>query len=121
MGPALDFSDAFDRAVALSGPPALFTLDAEGTLRLDADRTRDGWGRSGEDLARDVGHWLLRDRATGWVQYALATGSALVEDHPGAAAARFPTQDVALAALRALGRPPLWREAAWPPPVQSSS
>ena len=36
-----DFGSSFDRRLAESGPGALFTLDADGELRLADDRTRE--------------------------------------------------------------------------------
>lgn len=90
-----------------SGAPALFTVDPDGQLIFDASRTREAWGRIEGDLEREACHFLLRDRATGWVQYVLATSPILVADHPRADQARFPDQRTALAALKTLGRPPI--------------
>ena len=113
----LHFSDPFDQAVAERGPPAMFTINADGELRLHPDRTRDAWQR----CAGEVGprtppcHCLLRDQGTGWVQYVLVTSPLLVADHPRADAWRFGTEAAALDALAALGTVPVAQEG-WIPP-----
>lgn len=103
------FCDPFDAALARSGAPALFTVDAEGRLRLDPDRTRDALSRLSGSPAGAPALALLRDRATGYVQLVLASAPELLRGHPRADARRFETAHEALAALRALGRPPIWR------------
>ena len=105
------FCDPFDAALARSGAPALFTVDAEGLLRLDSDRTRDGLSRLTETPAWAPVLALMRDRATGYVQLVLVSAPELVRGHPRADARLFESAGEALAALRALGRPPIWRGA----------
>lgn len=108
--PALPpFCDPFDAALARSGPPALFTVDHSGRLRLDPDRTRDGWSRLEAAPARQPTVFLLRDRATGWVQLALATAPELLAAHPRAEAHAFPSVGAALEALRSLGPLPVFK------------
>lgn len=105
--PMVPFSDPFDRRVAADGPGALFTIGHKGQLRLALNRTRDQGKRAGPDRPKTPCHCLFRDRATGFVQYVLATTPALCVDHPRAEIARYPDQPTALAALAALGRPPV--------------
>ena len=107
---ALGFGTAFDAHLAAT-TPSIFTLDADGELRLCLDRTREAWdrlaaaGHAPPTLADT--HALLRDRATGWVMYVRAGARALIEPHPRADVAVFSTQQAALDALAALGRPPV--------------
>jgi len=106
----LSFRDRFDALLAAQGPPALFTVDAEGQLRLDPFRTRDGWSRLAPDavVPLEACHCLYRDRATGFVQYVLATAPALYADHPRADVRRYASEAEASAALAAIGRPPIF-------------
>lgn len=108
----LEFCDPFDAALA-AVLPAIFTVDADGRLRLDADRSRDAWARCAGPPGFEPCDCLFRDRATGWVQYALVTSPALCEAHPRADIARYPSVEAALEALSRLGRPPVWR-GDWP-------
>jgi hypothetical protein len=110
----VDFCDRFDEAVAAGGPPALFTVDARGQLRLDPNRTRDAWARAEGAPAPGTCHCLFRDRPTGWVQYVLATSPDLVLEHPRADVARYPDEAAALQALAGLGGLPVYR-GEWPP------
>ena len=107
LSPQLSFRDPFDRALAEEGPPAMFTVNAKGELNLDPFRTRDAWSALRAPPTYAVCHCLYRDRATRWVQYILVTSAALCEAHPRADITRYPDQPAALAALAALGRPPL--------------
>lgn len=107
----LSFGDPFDQALARTGPPAVFTLSADGELRLQADRTRDAWQRlaDGHPPLHEACHCLLRDHATGWVQYALITSPALCNAHPRADIWRYDSEEEALQALSRAGQPPVWR------------
>ena len=103
----LPWASPFDRALAQSGPPAVFTVDADGAMRLAPNRTRDAWNRGAGTPHFERCDCLYRDRATGWVQYVLVTSPGLCASHPRADIVRFPSQDDALRALEALGRLPL--------------
>lgn len=113
----LAFSSSYEAAVFDGGVPALFTVNARGELRLDVVRTNDAWGRlHPAEPARRPAHCLLRDRATGWVQYVLVSSVDLVAEHPRMDLAVFETQAEALAVLRGLGELPLVR-GDFPPPA----
>ena len=105
--PVLPFADPFDRALARTGPPGLFTLDPKGQLRLAATRSRDQTKRATAPLHHEPCHCLFRDTATGWVQYILVTSPALCDTHPRAEIRRFSDQPSALSALRSLGTLPV--------------
>ncbi len=109
------FCNPFDEALAHAGPPAVFLPDPDGYWRFDASWTRDAWQRLDPEAPRPApGAWryvLLRDRATGFVQLALATGPALLGAHPRADVRPFETLEAAEAARGAFGRPPVAREA----------
>lgn len=126
ISPLLGFCDHFDARLAEAGLPALFVVNGNGELRLADDRTRDAWQRLPQDdggLAipppRAVTHCLFRDRATGWVQYVLATSPALYADHPRADVREYPDQAAALQALAALGAIPL-RRTPWSDPADGA-
>lgn len=103
------FCDPFDAALASSGCPAIFTVDADGRLRLDAERSRDALLRCESAPRPGLSPCLFRDRATGWVQLVVATSPDLVAAHPRADIRRFESGAQALAALAALPQPPVWR------------
>jgi hypothetical protein len=112
--PEIGFCSPFDERLAASGPPAVFLRDPEGLLRFDAEWTRDAWGRlEGRDdpVASRSPCWALaRDADSGYVQLVLATSPALLgDDHPRLSFRRFDDAASAIAALGALGRPPLAR------------
>lgn len=112
--PAFAFANRFDQSLAERGPPAIFTVDADGELRLSIDRTREVLEAAPPGpLPAEWCHCLGRDRATGWVQYLLITSPALLPCVPRSDLRRFPTQDAAAAALAALGPLPLL-PAPWP-------
>ena len=110
LSPGLPFRDSFDALQAESGPPSVFTVDADGELWMDLTRTRDGWQRLETAPTYGVCHCLFRDRATGFVQYVLVTSPQLCREHPRADITRYPDQPAALAALAALGSPPIQRD-----------
>ena len=107
LSPHIPFRDTFDRIQAEQGPPAVFTVDAEGEIKVDLERTRDGWQRLDRVPDYGVCHCLFRDRATGFVQYILVTSPDLCSTHPRADITHYPDQPAALSALSALGRPPV--------------
>src|SRR4051794_19440327 len=95
MTRSMKWASAFDAAIFASGAPALFTLDPKGELRLDAERTREGWllltERNGSPPAgREEGHFLLIDHATKLKMYALVTHPALAMVQVHSDAIRFP-------------------------------
>lgn len=110
------FCDPFDEGIARAGAPAIFTVDAEGALRLDAERSRDALSRLEAPARPGLCPCLVRDRATGWVQLVLATSPDLVVSYPRADIAVYARGAEAVAALSRLPDPPVWR-GAWPPPV----
>ncbi len=102
------FSSSYEASVYDEGVPALFTVNARGELRLDVIRTNDAWGRLHPVVpSREPAHCLLRDRATGWVQYVLVSAVSLVEEHPRMDLAVYPSQDAALQALSSIGELPV--------------
>ncbi len=102
------FANRFDEALARRGPPAVFSVDADGELRLSPDRTREVLEAAAPDpLPDDWCHCLVQDAATGWVQYLLLTSPALIPALPRCAVKRYPTQAAAHAALARLGPLPL--------------
>lgn len=103
----LPFGDEWDRGLFEDGVIALFVVDPDGELRLSGGRTRDALRHAPRPLTHAACHALLRDRATGHVHYVLATAPELVEGHPRLAATVYPSQADALAALAALGTPPV--------------
>jgi hypothetical protein len=109
----LGFGNRFDQLLAESGLPAVFLVDADGELRLSLDRSREAVeGLPGADPGAPPRHLLLRDRATGYVVYAMLTGG-LPAAHPRADVEEHPDAPSALAALAALGPCPVWR-GPWP-------
>ncbi len=112
----ISFCDAFDRAMAQTGLPGVFTVDADGELRLDLGRTRDFWQHRGLGAvvcggeALEACHCLLRDKANGWTQYVLLTSPLLLGDLPRAELIRFDSQQEAMERLRQLGTLPVCRE-----------
>ena len=109
LSPLLEFCDDWDRQLAESGPPALFTQDPDGQLRLAPDRTRDARRHSTGPFEPGLRHCLFRDRATGLVHYGLSTSPGLCNGHPRLEVRVYPDQESALQALSALGRPPVQR------------
>ncbi len=80
----MEFASPFDERLFEEGPPALFTLDPAGRLRVDPERTREGYLLLGDIAGRDPGHFVFTDRATGLRIYALVTHPALAECQPRA-------------------------------------
>jgi hypothetical protein len=112
----IELRSLFDEALIAAGPPAVFTVDAKGQLGLDDWRTREHYGRIDLVPTREVCHCLYRDRVTGFVQYVLLTSAELCQSHPRQDITHFPDQSSALAALAALGNPPMSQEAITPDP-----
>ena len=100
------FSSPFDAALAESGPPAVFARNHDGEWKLSENLSRDAWGRA-PSPPRDPGFALFRDRETGFVSLLYVTARALVAEHPRADSRFLDDEPAALAALAALGRPPV--------------
>ncbi len=106
--PLHDFANRFDALLAHQGPPALFTVDADGELRLSPDRTRDTLEHVGDDpMPMRWCHLLVRDQATGWVQYILATSPDIIPHIGGCEVREVASQQEAQRQLDALGPLPL--------------
>ena len=105
----MEWRSDFDRVLASSGPPAVFTLDHSGRLGLDEARTRESWCRVGDVGVLEPCHCLFTDRATGFVQYVFVTATALFEDHPRASVIRYASAGAALTALESIGPVPVAR------------
>ena len=101
------FRDPFDQRLAEEGPPAIFGLDADGELSLDLVRTREAWAEASGLVEHEPCHCLIRDNATGWVQYVLITSPSLCRHHPRADIVIMQDQQMALKALSDLGVPPV--------------
>jgi len=89
------FASPFDARIHADGPPALFTLDVEGRMRLDAERTREAWQNAGVPPTLEPGHWVLVDRVTGVRMVVLAGHPSLVHWGERADALSFPDHDSA--------------------------
>jgi hypothetical protein len=80
---AMEFASPFDERLFHEGPPALFTLDPSGRLRVDPERTREAYLLV-TPTGRDPGHFVLADRATGLRMYVLVSHTALATCQPRA-------------------------------------
>jgi hypothetical protein len=106
----LEFADRFDEILAREGPAAVFTRTPDSQLKLDLFRTRDAWQRARTDTpALEPCHCLYTDRATRFVQYVLVTSPELCWNEPRADVERYASAEKALAALAAIGTPPVRR------------
>ena len=103
----MQFCSPYDEAVAASGPPSIFLRTLEGVWRVQPDLSRDGCERLKRVPARQEGHGLMTDTATGFVTAVYTTGRSLFEDHPRVTVKWFASEAEAAAALDALGRPPV--------------
>ncbi len=68
----MTFASLYDEASFLHGPPAVFTPDPRGNLRIDPERTRELWLLAPNAQGREAAIYVLTDRATG-VKMVLAT------------------------------------------------
>lgn len=105
------FCSPFDEQLAHSGPPGVFLLDTEGSLRFHLTWTRDAWGRAEGPHASGWVWLLLRDRGSGFVQLALVTSPTLITTHPRMDVRAYERRDEAEAARAAFGHPPMAPEA----------
>lgn len=90
------FASAWDRALAASGPPAVFTLDPRGELRVDPERTRECELLVGVPDTREPAHFVLTDRATGVRLYLFVTHPAFALCQPRGAVVRHSSAQAAL-------------------------
>ena len=95
----MKFADPFDHALALSGPPGLFTLTHEGEIQFDLFRTRD-WNRRFPKTDSVMGvsrnHCVCIDSETKWPIYVLITGNELVCSDERTVTTAFETMGEAL-------------------------
>lgn len=98
-----EFASPFDAALADAGPPAIFTVDPQGRLRVDPERTREMVLELGHLPAGPPvpGHYVLVDRATGLALYLFVTHPLLAERQPRGTAEACPDAATALARVRA--------------------
>lgn len=93
------FASDFDERLFATGPPALFTLDPSGKLRVDPERTREGYLLVGAPEGREEGHYVLVDRATRLPLYLLVSHPALATCQPRGEVTRYPDHEAARAAV----------------------
>lgn len=96
----MKFASTFDARLYEEGPPAIFTLDPRGQLRVDPERTREIY-LLGDPGAREAGHYVLVDGRTGLRLYMLVTHPILAEAQPRGTVTRFTSYDDA---QREIGR-----------------
>lgn len=101
------FCNAFDAALAQSGPASVFLPDREGKLRFDESWTRDAWGHHPGPHPHGWRWLLLRDHDTTYVTLVFVTSPTLIPTHPRADVRSFATRAEAEAARAAFGEPPL--------------
>lgn len=92
------FASAFDQELFAYGPPAIFTLDPRGHLRVDPERTREIYILHTDFTAREAGFYVLTDRATGLRLVLVVTHRAMAEMQPRASWERFATYEAAFRA-----------------------
>jgi hypothetical protein len=95
----MKFASSFDARLFESGPPALFTLDPRGQLRVDPERTREIYLLT-EPGPREPGHWVLTDEKTRLRLYLLASHPALAQLQPRGTVEQFSSYEEAISALR---------------------
>ena len=113
----LPFASPFDERLWAEGPPALFTLDPRGELRVDPERTReilllcpdlDSWSGGTSPVPRrphaprteSDTTWVLTDTVTGLRMVIVATHPALAALQPRATAEAASSFEAALAQVR---------------------
>jgi hypothetical protein len=100
----MKFASPFDERCFAYGPPAIFTLDPRGQLRLDPERTREIYIVDAELAdAHDPGFFVLTDRATGLRMLMVVSHPAMATLQPRATSQRFPSYEEAEIELRGLG------------------
>lgn len=98
-----EFASPFDAELARIGPPAIFTADPAGRLRVDPERTREMGLVLGELPAGppEPAHYVLTDRVTGVRMYLFVTAPVLAERQPRGDAERVPDAATAMERVRA--------------------
>lgn len=91
------FASAFDEGLFAYGPPAIFTLDPRGHLRVDPERTREIYILHTDFTAREPGFYVLTDRATGLRLVLVVTHRAMAEMQPRSSWERFESYEAAQA------------------------
>lgn len=82
------FASIFDERLFHEGPPAIFTLDPKGKLRVDPERSREIYLEL-DPGAREAGHYVLTDTVTGLRMYLLVTHPLMAEKQPRGTVERF--------------------------------
>ena len=101
------FASPWDAAMATSGVPCIFTLDPRGELRVDPERTREGWLVVGDPGPPVPSDFVLTDAATGVRMYLFVTHPALAAMQPrGEVRAVTPAEGMAEARGQWEGDPP---------------
>lgn len=93
----MTFASELDARLFAAGPPALFTLDPKGRLRVDPERTREIYLLVGVPEGREEGHYVLTDAVTGLKLYLLVSHPALACAQPRGTVERFPDHESAVA------------------------
>lgn len=98
-----EFASPFDAELARVGPPAIFTVDPTGRLRVDPERTREMVMVLGALPAGppEPAHYVITDRATRVRMYLFVTAPAFAERQPRADAERVPDAATAMERVRA--------------------
>lgn len=91
------FASWWDRRLAAEGPPAIFTLDPRGDLRVDPERTREAELLVGVPDRREPAHYVLTDGVTGVRLYLYVTHPLLATCQPRGTVERFPHPRLAIA------------------------
>lgn len=96
------FASEYDALHYAEGPPAVFTRDPKGELRVDPERTREMWKlvAPANGTARVGGTWVLTDRTTG-VKMVLVTNHAPFAELQPRASAEGRAYDAACAEVDA--------------------
>jgi hypothetical protein len=92
-----EFASPWDEALAASGLPALFTLDPEGKLRVDPERTREIYLLGPVEGPGELGHYVLTDARTRLRLYLFVTHPVLAERQPRGTVVRHPDAGSAIA------------------------
>lgn len=98
------FTDPFDEGVARCGPGAFFTLNYEGELQLEIQKSRDLWRQhldvSFEERAKiSWQHCIITDSKTKWSYYALISSPILCRHYRQGSIECFSSYEEALEIL----------------------